>query len=164
MNPAQSRRGVLAIWNRRGYDRDVSVKSESHALVLRRAKLRSTPVRQAVLRVLAASRGPLDVSQILAALPKNTDTVTVYRTLNSFAQKGLVHRVRGEDRSWRYALGAFDAAEHRHSHFVCDDCGTVECLTRASIPENLVEPAMVGRGYTVEYPELVLHGRCPKCH
>lgn len=163
MQQVQNSVGILVTWNLLRYDADVSVKTESHAIVLRRAKLRNTPVRQAVLRVLAVSGKPLDVAQILSALPDATDTVTVYRTLNTFAKKGLVHRVRGEDRSWRYAIGAIDSGEHRHPHFVCDACGKVECLTQASIPSQWVEPSAVGRGYKVEYPELVLHGKCPKC-
>jgi Fur family ferric uptake transcriptional regulator len=156
--------GVLASWNLLRYDADVSVKIDPHAIVLRQANLRSTPVRLAVLRVLANSRRPLDVSQIRAALPDSTDTVTVYRTLNTFAENKLVHRVRGEDRSWRYARGgATDTSDHRHPHFMCDECGKVECLTQASIPGDILESSAVGRGYKVEYPELVLHGRCPNC-
>jgi Fur family ferric uptake transcriptional regulator len=117
-----------------------------------------------VLRVLANSRRPLDASQILAALPGSTDTVTLYRTLNTFAENKLVHRVRGEDRSWRYAMGGpGDTSDHRHPHFLCDECGKVECLEQASIPDDILKTSSIGRGYKLEYPELVLHGRCPNC-
>src|ERR1700675_1047166 len=121
--------------------------------------LRTTSVRLGVLRILDKSRQPLDVRAILAKLPSHTDAVTVYRTLNTFTRKKLVHRVQADDRSWRYALG--DTAgkpQQRHPHFVCDTCRTVECLSTAEIPGELARTMGVGRGYQVTYPEVVLHG------
>jgi Fur family transcriptional regulator, ferric uptake regulator len=136
--------------------------------LLRRSGLRRTPVRVGVMEVLTRGRRPMSVPQILGKLRGAADTVTVYRTLNTFARKRLVHRVRGEDRSWLYALS--DAAvdsprpEHLHPHFVCDGCGKVECLGGARIPPSLVASLGVSPGYDVSYPEVVLHGTCPKCH
>lgn len=96
---------------------------------------------------------------------RGVDTVTVYRTLNTFVKKRLVHRVRGEDRSWLYAVGhVLDQPRHLHPHFVCDECGKVECLDDSSIPGTFVESLRVQDGYAVAYPEVVLHGKCPKCH
>jgi Fur family ferric uptake transcriptional regulator len=132
--------------------------------VLKIAGLRRTPVRFAVLDLLSRASGPLGVPEMLGKLPSDTDAVTVYRTLNTFTRKKLVHRVQADDRSWRYALG--DTAvkpQHRHPHFVCDSCRTVECLSSAEIPGELARSMGVGRGYQVTYPEVVLHGKCPKC-
>lgn len=131
---------------------------------MRRSGLRRTPVRLGVLETLARSDQSLDVPEILSKLPPSTDMVTVYRTLNTFLRKKLVHRVRGEDRSWRYALGEGKrGASHQHPHFACDACGKVECLTATSIPANFVRSLGVGRRYAVAYSEVVLHGTCPKC-
>jgi Fur family ferric uptake transcriptional regulator len=138
--------------------------------VLRAAGLRRTPVRAGVLDVLANARGPMAVPQIIEQLPEHTDAVTVYRTLNTFTRKRLVHRVHGEDRTWRYALSTGNANgpaqpnAHQHPHFVCDECGTVECLEDSAIPKTLVPSLHVGARYAVRYPEVVLHGLCPKCH
>jgi Fur family ferric uptake transcriptional regulator len=120
-------------------------------------------VRIGVLETLDRARGPISVPQILGRL-RGVDTVTVYRTLNTFVRKKLVHRIRGEDRGWRYALSTDSATpEHRHPHFVCDDCGRVECLEQAEIPVDMVSAMGVGREYRVSYPEVVLHGKCPRC-
>jgi Fe2+ or Zn2+ uptake regulation protein len=117
-----------------------------------------------VLKILAAAARPMDVPTILGKLPDQADAVTVYRTLNTFTRKHLVHRVRGEDRSWRYAAGRPEGAPaHQHPHFICDDCGKVECLAGAIIPGGLVRQLSVARGYVVSYPEVLLHGRCPRC-
>jgi Fur family transcriptional regulator, ferric uptake regulator len=131
---------------------------------LRKAGLRRTPVRLGVLELLARSGRPMSVPQILAKL-KGVDTVTVYRTLGTFVGKRLVHRVRGEDRTWMYAAGGAEGTpQHKHPHFVCDECGKVECLEQAEIPRGFVQSLGVGSGYAVRYPEVVLHGVCPKCH
>src|ERR1700722_16881532 len=91
--------------------------------LLRNAKLRCTPVRVALLKLLEESTQPLTAPEMLARLPSATDTVTVYRTLNTFPELLLIHRIRAKDRSWSYALGAAQARQaHRHPHFVCDEC------------------------------------------
>lgn len=135
---------------------------------LRTSGLRRTPVRVGVLKVLADAPQPLGVPQMLEQLPERTDAVTVYRTLNTFTRKKLVHRVRGEDRTWRYALSEDrpakrDQRPHPHPHFVCEECGNVECLEKAKVPRNFLRSLGVASGYDVHYPEVVLHGVCPRC-
>jgi Fur family ferric uptake transcriptional regulator len=133
--------------------------------LLRSAGLRRTPVRSAVLALLGKATGPLGVPDMLGKLPHGTDVVTVYRTLNTFTRKKLVHRIQAEDRSWRYALGATSIrTEHRHPHFVCEKCQSVECLAGAEIPRTLHRSMGVRAAYSVSYSEVVLHGVCPRCH
>jgi Fur family ferric uptake transcriptional regulator len=132
--------------------------------LLKQSKLRRTPVRAGVLEVLASAARPLGAVDILEKLPPHTDAVTVYRTLNTFKTKGVIHRIRGEDRVWRYAMGdSHETTTHQHPHFICEDCGKVECLKDAEIPRNFVKTLAVGAKYTVSYPEVVLHGTCPRC-
>jgi Fur family transcriptional regulator, ferric uptake regulator len=132
--------------------------------LLHQAGLRRTPVRVGVIEVLAAGGRPMSVPQILGKM-KGVDSVTVYRTLNTFARKGLVHRVRGEDRTWLYAVGETGQRQtHRHPHFVCESCGRVECLESAEIPDRFVKSLGINSGYTVRYPEVLLHGLCPRCN
>jgi len=132
--------------------------------LLAKASMRKTPVRRGVLQVLAKSADPMAVPAILEKLPEHTDAVTVYRTLNSFTRKGMVHRVRGEDRTWRYAIsGAKQAVPHQHPHFVCRDCGRVECIEQANISDRFVRSIPVDTGYRVEYAEMLLHGLCARC-
>lgn len=142
---------------------DVVNPLPSTAALLRKHGLRKTPVRVGVIDLLMRNHRPFSVPQILAKL-KGVDTVTVYRTLNTFVRKKLVHRIRGEDRSWLYAVGGTeDRPQHLHPHFVCDACGKVECLESSEVPESFVPSLGVPRGYAVRYPEVVLHGTCPRC-
>lgn len=145
-----------------------AIQPQSAEAKLREAGLRKTPVRISVLELLDRAGRPMSVPQILAKL-KGVDTVTVYRTLSTFVTKRLAHRVRGEDRTWMYALGGRGdgpgrPSPHQHPHFVCDECGKVECLEQSEIPRSFVQSLGVGEAYTVTYPEVVLHGLCPKCH
>jgi Fur family ferric uptake transcriptional regulator len=118
------------------------------------------------MEILSRNGRPMSVPKILAKMKGAVDTVTVYRTLHTFVRKKLVHRVRGgEDRSWLYALSnSTQKPEHLHPHFVCDRCGKVECLEAAKIPASFVASLGVSSGYAVQWPEVVLHGFCPKCH
>src|ERR1043165_2738259 len=114
--------------------------------LLKRAKLRRTPVRAGVLEILAKAPRPLGAVEILEKLPPHTDAVTVYRTLNTYTKQDVCHRVRGEDRVWRYALGDPQASTaHQHPHFVCETCGRVECLHDAEIPGDFVKSLGVGK-------------------
>lgn len=130
---------------------------------LRASGLRKTPVRVGVIEVLSKAGRPMSVPQILGKL-KGVDSVTVYRTLNTFVEKELAHRIKSEDRSWLYAMGAAHKAhEHKHPHFVCESCGKVECLEESIVPENFIRQLSVAKEYAVTYSEVVLHGTCPSC-
>jgi Fur family ferric uptake transcriptional regulator len=132
--------------------------------MLRQAGLRKTPVRIGVLDVLTEVGRPVPVSALLGKLPHHTDAVTVYRTLNTFAKLKLVHRIRGENNEWLYAIGnGGKAKQHHHPHFVCEDCGAVECLSESEVPGDFLPELHIPKRYKVNYFEVVLHGTCGKC-
>ena len=126
--------------------------------------LRRTPVRLDVLKILGQEKQPLSAPQILERMPTGIDKVTLYRTLNTLTEKKLLHRVRGDDQIWRYGMDNLDkSARHEHAHFVCDECGTVECLSNAPVKEKSAKQSGIGPGYRVEYSEVLVHGTCPDC-
>jgi Fur family transcriptional regulator, ferric uptake regulator len=132
---------------------------------LKAAGLKRTPVRVGVMEVLGRASAPLAAPQVMEGMPAETDTVTVYRTLNTLTDKKLVHRVRGDDRVWRYALSEHaDRARHDHAHFVCEECGSVECLRDLPLPQRLLDELTPRKQYRVTYSEVVMHGLCPKCN
>ncbi|MFT3786239.1 MAG: Fur family transcriptional regulator [Tepidisphaeraceae bacterium] len=132
--------------------------------LLHQAGLRRTPVRVGVIEHLHKSNRPLSVQDLAGLLPEGTDLVTVYRTLNTLVKKGLARRVRGEDRSWLFEIAHTEKGhdDHVHAHFVCDTCGTVECLPDVELPPVPRKP--IGKGYDITKQEVTLHGTCPKCH
>jgi Fur family ferric uptake transcriptional regulator len=124
-----------------------------HAQMLRAAKLRVTPIRRAILRVMEDAKNALNAQEIFdrvasseaaavaTSRPRDRaddadaapDRVTVYRTLNSLVDSGIAHKVDPGDRVFRFSLTDHGACTdehhvHEHPHFVCDSCGKVECL------------------------------------
>jgi Fur family transcriptional regulator, ferric uptake regulator len=146
------------------YNPRVDKIGKKPADLLHQAGLRRTPVRVGVLTILAEQGQPMSAPQILEKLPEGTDNVTLYRTLLTFTEKKLVHRVRGDDQVWRYGFGTVGQARHEHAHFVCDECGTVECLDESSAPKPEKSKYRVRSGYRVAYSEVLLHGTCRDCH
>lgn len=133
--------------------------------ILHQAGLRRTPVRSGVIDLLGRARRPQSVQELLAGLPEGTDVVTVYRTLNTLVEKSLARRIRSEDRSWLFELTSTGGeTDHIHAHFVCDSCGTVECLPDVAVPALTPRSAKLDKGYEVTKQDLTLHGTCPKCH
>jgi Fur family ferric uptake transcriptional regulator len=147
------------------YNPCVDKTEQTPADVLHGAGLRRTPMRVDVMNILAREGQPLSASQILERFADGIDKVTLYRTLNTLTQKKLLHRVRGDDQIWRYGMGnPKGTARHEHAHFVCDECGTVECLSDNPVPEKkVVKKSGVRPGYRVEYSEVLVHGTCPDC-
>lgn len=146
------------------YHTPVPSTATSPAQRLKATGLKRTPVRLAVLDLLARAPAPLAAPQVLGALPRTTDSVTVYRTLNTLTDKKLLHRVRGDDRVWRYALSEnAEKPRHNHAHFVCEECGNVECLKDVPLPQKLLDQLAPRKQYRVSYSEVLVHGRCPNC-
>jgi Fur family ferric uptake transcriptional regulator len=149
--------------------------------VLRRAGLRVTEMRIALLEHLSHARRPATAQQIfdeLCAQAKRKradrpDRVTVYRTLNTLVDKGLAHKLDPGDRVFRFSLTDHARCEgkkhdHEHPHFVCDSCGAVECLEGAEVVVK--PPAPQSKGHAkgaakrhVRQDGVVLHGTCESC-
>ena len=55
--------------------------------LLKRAKLRRTPVRAGVLEVLSKASRAMGAVEILEKLPPHTDAVTVYRTHEQYLRE-----------------------------------------------------------------------------
>lgn len=154
----------------------VEEQAARHKLQLREAGLRVTSVRLAILKMLTESRQAVNAQQVFdhavaaAGKGKKPDRVTVYRTLNSLVEAGLAHRVDPGDRVFRFSLTDHEGCTaehhvHEHPHFVCDSCGTVECMQGAEVvlrtPSESAGPARSAR--QVKQQDVVLHGKCGKC-
>lgn len=97
--------------------------------LLREAKLKVTPARVAILKAFSAKCHPLCAEGISFKLKKNKiDSVTVYRTLTTFEEAGIVRRV-----DLRRDSIYFELTIHHHHHLVCTDCGTIEKISKCDI-------------------------------
>ncbi len=143
-------------------------KSTTHTTsLLRRFGLKATSTRAKVLEVLYESPTALSHGDITERLSgHNIDKVTLYRTLNTFAESGLVHKVATEDRNWHYAFFMHEdtdsASQGNHAHFVCNECERIYCL-----PMQTFDPTPQIKeksGFIIKSREYRLHGLCPECY
>ncbi len=134
--------------------------NETAINILYQAGLKRTPGRIALLKLLLSSPHPLSQQEIASRLEKvRLNRVSIYRSLHTFLQSGIVHRVESGDRTWRFAVCGCGSRGHCHPHFICSRCGRVECLSGFKMPETgYLQP-----GYVVEEQELYLRGRCATC-
>jgi Fur family transcriptional regulator, ferric uptake regulator len=129
---------------------------------LKRHSLRTTPVRLDVLEYFRSAGKALSHADLEQHFTKDYDRVTIYRTLNTFLESGLLHKIPDDSGSAKYALchEACDTHQHAddHVHFKCHVCGSIECLHSSHIPG-----VSVPEGYTVRSANLLLEGTCSQC-
>jgi len=128
--------------------------------MLKDARLYCTEPRLAILQVLMQTARPLRQDQIAEQLPLRTlNKVTVYRTLESLIEVGLVHRAFTYQRAWHFEL-ANHCTEHQcHPHFTCTNCGVTHCLMDILLPMAKVSQ----KGFVVSRQQVRLEGLCPAC-
>lgn len=130
-------------------------------LDIRARGLRATAARIAVLGLLRRSVRALSHSEVVTALQAGAwDPTTHYRNLLALTEVGLVHRTELGDRVWRYEANAHHRS-NEHPHFVCTECGKVECLSAALV--TLRRPRHGPRAVHDRRVEIQLRGRCDEC-
>ncbi|MEX2632959.1 MAG: Fur family transcriptional regulator [Balneolales bacterium] len=132
---------------------------------LRKYGLKATRNRIEILSILRDSDTALSHNDITERLGDTyIDKVTLYRTLNAFTEKNIIHKVASEDRNWKYALYIDDhkkpEVSHEHAHFVCNQCDQIYCFPM----EPITKPDLTtSTGFVVDTREVRLHGLCPTC-
>lgn len=129
--------------------------------LLKSFKLRSTPNRQEILHLFLRKDYALSHGDIEKEIDNSLDRVTVYRTLKTFLDRGLIHKVLDDEGSLKYALcneACTTAAHHHdHVHFKCVECGQTNCLD-VDVP-NVRLP----RGYRAKEVNVLIQGVCERC-
>lgn len=130
--------------------------------LLKQHKLRKTPARVEILELYsdtphAMSHG--DVERELSEM----DRVTIYRTLATFEEKGIIHRAYDGGGVVKYALCSAGCSTHNHNdehlHFSCVQCGNTYCIEGYSVPE-----VKTPEGYTMNEVFLFAKGTCKACN
>lgn len=123
--------------------------------------LRNTSCRYDVLNYFLETNYALAPKDLETNLEKY-DRVTLYRTLNTFIDKGIIHKIPNDSGIARYALtgSAMNKKSGKeHIHFKCDNCGRTECLPDYHIPE-----VKLPTGYKASEINLIVTGQCQHCH
>jgi Fur family ferric uptake transcriptional regulator len=130
--------------------------------ILKSNHLSNTDSRREILQVFLRSRSALAHHDIEKKTGEKFDRVTVYRTLQTFIDKGIVHTIPTSDNAVKYALCREECSEgHHHDnhiHFVCDSCGNTTCLDETAIPQ-----IKLPQGYRQEKVNVIVNGVCKTC-
>ncbi len=130
--------------------------------ILKRNSLSVTSGRKKILELFLENNAALSHGDIEKKAGEKFDRVTVYRTLQSFVEKGIIHSIPTADNSILYALCKDNCSEgHHHDnhiHFICSKCGDTTCLENIStpmikLPDNFVATKV----------EVVVNGICKNC-
>jgi Fur family transcriptional regulator, ferric uptake regulator len=130
--------------------------------ILKKNRLSVTASREKILNLFLDQTGALAHGDIEKRAGEKFDRVTIYRTLQAFVEKGIIHTIPTADNSILYALCKDDCEEgHHHDHhvhFVCSQCHNTYCL------DNVVTPDIkLPSGYSASQIEVVVEGKCREC-
>jgi len=135
-------------------------ETEKIAERLRKAKLKITPQRMAILSELADNHDHPTADAIYQKIKQKLSNIsfdTVNRTLISFAQSGVIKFAEGQGGAKRY-----DPMTEPHHHFHCVKCNRIIDFTnkeydRIKLPENITNK------HQVLGQKIVLDGICQDC-
>jgi Fur family transcriptional regulator, ferric uptake regulator len=138
-----------------------------HELVevrLRRADLRYTAGRRAIIELLASVGHPVSISDIARQLPE-VPRSSAYRHLVDLQGAGVVRRIAANDEFARFEL-AEDLTEHHH-HLLCTSCGRVIDVTPTPAFERTVAKMVLAladqQGFRPTSHALDVIGHCARC-
>jgi Fur family ferric uptake transcriptional regulator len=130
--------------------------------ILKKNQLSVTGSRKRILELFLMSNGALAHGDIEKKTGEKFDRVTVYRTLQTFLEKGIIHSIPTSDNSVLYALCKDDCTEgHHHDnhvHFICNKCGKTICLPDVTVPEVKIPGGFLPQEY-----QMVVTGLCAQC-
>ncbi|MFS0489062.1 Fur family transcriptional regulator [Leadbetterella byssophila] len=136
------------------------MNSNSH--ILRDNGLRVTETRQVILDKFQERQSAISQSDIEADLGADIDRVTVYRTLKTFVERGIIHKILDDKGGVKYAMCKESCSHgdhhHDHLHFKCSVCQETTCLEKHLIPKM-----QLPEGYQQEEVNILVQGICPNC-
>lgn len=128
--------------------------------ILQTKNVKPTPIRVLVLAYLLQQKTASGLGDLEAALDK-ADRITIYRTLKTFEEKGIIHAVHDRSEA-KYALCEAACDENVHSdmhvHFHCIKCKELYCLPKTQIPEITLPEK-----FHVSDMSLIVRGTCNRC-
>jgi len=129
--------------------------------LLEAKNINPTAMRLLVLNFLLQHSASVSLTDLEKAMYP-ADRITLYRTLKTFQEKGLVHSIDDGTGSSKYALCKNQCDDHKHHdlhvHFYCNICNGTFCLDNLAIPTVSV-PAQ----FQVQEMSLLVKGICDNC-
>ncbi|MCM1071198.1 MAG: transcriptional repressor [[Clostridium] fimetarium] len=123
--------------------------------------VKPTANRILVLKELMKASRPVNLADLEASLEFSMDKASIFRVLELFAEKDVVHVIEDGSRSLKYEL-CDNSKKHsiadQHAHFYCERCKETYCVKTAKVP--IIE---IPDGFTPHSINYMIKGICPKC-
>ncbi len=130
--------------------------------ILKQSGLSVTESRKKILDLFLETDGALAHADIEKNTASAFDRVTVYRTLQTFVEKGIIHQIPTTDNSVLYALCRHNCEQgHHHDdhvHFICSTCDKTICLDEVTVPD-----VKLPKNFTKQLAAMVVTGVCEDC-
>ncbi len=125
--------------------------------------LRVTDFRKGVLELFGERSSAVD-SRTIEQEMHPADRVTIYRTLRSFEDNGIIHRITDPTGAVKYALCNAHCDQHSHhdshAHFHCENCHATTCLDSTTVSPSFYNLPV---DFTVKEIHVTVSGLCPTC-
>lgn len=114
----------------------------------------------AIIQEFLEKQVALAHSDLEDRLNSKFDRVTIYRSLKTFLDKDLIHKVLDDSGATKYALCSHEEENHNHEHvhFKCEKCGETTCLDSIGLPKITLP-----EGFKKREMNLLIQGSCSKC-
>ena len=145
------------------YENSYLCAMRSALQILSNYSLRNTSSRKDILEVFLKEGKALSQKNIEDTMTGECDRVTIYRTLSTFMDRGILHKVLDDSGAMKYALcedscGEHEVHHHDHVHFKCNSCNKTTCVNDVHFPfPKLPE------GYRTDEINILIQGTCPNC-
>lgn len=134
----------------------------SPADILKEHDLKHTKQRVRVLEEIALDKAAVSQPELEKKLGKEIDRVTLYRILNAYEDKGILHKIMDISGTANYAICSSSCSEHdhhdEHVHFNCTNCLKIYCL-EVNVP-RIKMPV----GFKANTVSSTAYGICDKCN
>ncbi len=129
--------------------------------LLEQKKVKNTAMRQLVLAKFLEEKSAFSLTQLYDLLDWSEKS-TIFRTLKTFVEKGILHTIDNGSGATLYALCSDNCSTHLHidfhPHFKCEKCGKTICIDSQTFPE-----IKVPTGFEVKNINVNLSGICRDC-
>ncbi|MCM1369706.1 MAG: transcriptional repressor [Candidatus Amulumruptor caecigallinarius] len=130
--------------------------------LLKSKGIKSTPNRILVLRELLKASHPMSIANLEDSIGFSMDKASIFRVLELFAARNIVHVIEDGSRSLKYEMCRNDGVHNiadQHPHFYCEICKETYCL------DNIKSPVVeTPEGFITHSVNYLLKGTCPKCN
>lgn len=114
------------------------------------------------LRVIGAIMQHTDTFSLmdLENALETVDKSTIFRALNKFLERGIIHEVDDGSGSKKYCFCTCSSSEsHKsHIHFTCLKCHKTMCIKNMSVPNLKLPPE-----FSIVETSCLIKGICPDC-